>query len=357
MAPRPRWWHTLQSSKAEVLLAVDLYNRSGNERQLEAFIVHMNLGWTKLLQGRTEESGGDLILKDERGWRRRHPEGGYLYKPLRELLAEQFVATDPRRNNIVFFLGLRNQIEHRHEAKVAALVAGRTQALLINYEQTLVEWFGQEEALGSELRFPLFVSAITEDAVEAVKIVRTQVPKGVLDWVQDFDASLEPGLSADQRFDFRIYLIPHTGPKSEADASMSFIREDDLTEAVEQVRTIIREKHVPVEDLNRFKASEVVEKVDARLDVTFNSYMHTQAWKYFAARPLTNAPDPAATKPQFCVYNSTFEQYTYTPAWVEYLARHLADPAKYATVRAWCPSVPVGATGIDSVKPPAEMTV
>lgn len=359
MAPRPRWWHTLQSSKAEVLLAVDLYNRSGNERQLEAFIVHMNLGWTKLLQARTEESGGDLIVRDERGWRKKHPEGGYLYKPLRELLAEQFVDTDPRRNNIIFFLGLRNQIEHRHEAKVAALVAGRTQALLINYEQTLVEWFGHAEALGSELRFPLFVSAITEDAVEAVKIVRAQVPKGILEWVQDFDASLEPGLSADQRFDFRIYLIPHTGPKSEADASMSFIREDDLTEeqraAVEQVRTIIREKHVPVEDLNRFKFGEVVEKVAARLNAPFNGYMHTQAWKYFAARPLTDAPNPAATKPQFCVYNSTFEQYTYTPAWVEYLVRHLADPAEYALVRAWRPSVPSGTTVIAPVSTPDEI--
>lgn len=359
MAPRPRWWHTLQSSKAEVLLAVDLYNRSGNERQLEAFIVHMNLGWTKLLQARTEELGGDLIVRDERGWRKKHPEGGYLYKPLRELLAEQFVDTDPRRNNIIFFLGLRNQIEHRHEAKVAALVAGRTQALLINYEQTLVEWFGHAEALGSELRFPLFVSAITEDAVEAVKTVRAQVPKGILEWVQDFDAALEPGLSADQRFDFRIYLIPHTGPKSEADASMSFIREDDLTEeqraAVEQVRTIIREKHVPVEDLNRFKFGEVVEKVAARLNAPFNGYMHTQAWKYFAARPLTNAPDPAATKPQFCVYNSTFEQYTYTPAWVEYLVRHLADPVEYALVRAWRPSVPPGATVMVPISTPSEI--
>ncbi len=152
----------------------------------------MNLGWTKLLQARTEESGRDLIVREERGWRKKHPEGGYLYKPLRELLAEQFVDADPRRNNIIFFLGLRNQIEHRHEAKVAALVAGRTQALLINYEQTLVDWFGQDEALGSELRFPLFVSAITEDAVEAVKNVRAQVPKGVLDWLQDLTLPSNP---------------------------------------------------------------------------------------------------------------------------------------------------------------------
>jgi hypothetical protein len=44
MARRPQWWHRLQASKGEVRLAVDLYNRSGHERHLEAFIIHMTLG-------------------------------------------------------------------------------------------------------------------------------------------------------------------------------------------------------------------------------------------------------------------------------------------------------------------------
>lgn len=48
MAPRAHWEHVLQPSKNEVRLAVDLYNRSGDARQLEAFIVHMSLGWLKL---------------------------------------------------------------------------------------------------------------------------------------------------------------------------------------------------------------------------------------------------------------------------------------------------------------------
>lgn len=54
MAPRPRWWHQLQSSKNEARLAIDLYNRSGSERQLEAFIVHMSMAWLRLMQARTE---------------------------------------------------------------------------------------------------------------------------------------------------------------------------------------------------------------------------------------------------------------------------------------------------------------
>jgi hypothetical protein len=341
MAPRRRSWHTLQASKAEVMLAVDLYNRSGNERQLEAFIVHMTLGWLKLLQARTEDSGGDLFERNSRGWRRKHPEGGFMYKPLRSLIAELLNKNDPRVANVMFFVGLRNQIEHRHEAKIAALVAGRTQALVINYEQTLVEWFGHDEALGSELRFPLFVSTITEDAAAAVKALRAQVPSGVLDWVQDYDASLEPGLSADQKFNFQIYLVPHKGPKTGADAAMSFVREDDLNDeqlaALDKVQTIIREKQVPVEDLGGLKAGEVVTAVSARIAAEFNQHLHTQCWKYYEVRPPTNAVVKTNTKPQFCHYNATFEQYIYTAAWVEYLVRHLSNPETYEAVRAWRP--------------------
>jgi hypothetical protein len=67
MARRPQWWHRLQASKGEVRLAVDLYNRSGHERHLEAFIIHMTLGWLRLLQARIEQRGGDLYERDKRG--------------------------------------------------------------------------------------------------------------------------------------------------------------------------------------------------------------------------------------------------------------------------------------------------
>jgi hypothetical protein len=67
VAPRPRWWHQLQASKGEARLAVDLYNRTGTERRLEAFVVHMTLAWLKALQARWERDGLDLYQRDERG--------------------------------------------------------------------------------------------------------------------------------------------------------------------------------------------------------------------------------------------------------------------------------------------------
>lgn len=336
MPPRPHWWHVLQSSKNEVRLAVDLYNRSGNERQLEAFIVHMGMGWLKLLQAHAEKNGGDPYFRNRRGHRIRHEDGGWKFKPLQTLLNEYFSDADPRKANIEFFIGLRNVIEHRYEKNTATLVAGRTQAYLLNYENSLVEWFGQEEAMGSELRFPLFLSSITSDAAEAVKAVRAQVPRGILEWVQDYDATLEPAISADQQFDFRIYLIPHKGPKTDADAVMTFVKPDNLTEdqraVMDQVQTIIREKQVPVADLGALRAGQVVEEVSAELATPFTMHIHTQAWKYFKVRPPTNAADKHNTKSDFCRYNAAFEQYVYTKAWVGYLIRKLSDQRVYDAV-------------------------
>ena len=65
MARRPHWWHHLQASKQEALLAVDLYNQSRRERRLEAFVVHMHMAWLYLLQARFERDGIDFWYRNE----------------------------------------------------------------------------------------------------------------------------------------------------------------------------------------------------------------------------------------------------------------------------------------------------
>ncbi|GAA3077692.1 hypothetical protein JOF29_005163 [Kribbella aluminosa] len=336
MAPRPRWYHQLQASKTEATLAVDLYNRSGTERQLEAFIVHMTMAWLKLLQAKIERDGEDLYIRNQRGQRQRSADGDWIHKPLAMLLADEFSDNDPRRVNLEFFVGLRNRIEHRYERDIAALVAGRTQAFLLNYEHTLVENFGVEQSLSENLRFPLFLSSITDDAAEALKVLRKRVPKGVLEWVQDFDASLEPSLNDDQRFDFRIYLVPHTGPKTEADAAMTFVRMDDLTDdqrgKLDEVQTIIREKQVPVSSLGTLRPAEVVGRVQGQIPWVFSMAHHTAAWRFFRVRPRSDAENKEQTKSDFCRWNSTWRQYEYTEAWVAYLVRKLTSERTYKEV-------------------------
>ncbi|WP_238305516.1 hypothetical protein [Mycobacterium sp. 20KCMC460] len=219
-----------------------------------------------------------------------------------------------------------------------ALVAGKTQAYLLNYEGTVIELFGDDEGLADELRFPLFLSSITGDAVDSLKKVRARIPKGVLEWVQDFDTSVEPDIAADQRFEFKVYLIPHKGAKTDADAAMTFVHEDELTDdqkgVMDQVRTIIRDRTVPIGGVDEFLPGAVVQQVNAQIDRDFTMHMHTQAWKYFNVRPATGAADKFKTKTQFCYWNKLVGKYVYTPAWVAYLARKLSDDEIYETVAA-----------------------
>jgi hypothetical protein len=319
-----------------VLLAVDLYNRAGPERQLQAFVVHMCLAWLKLLQARWERDGKDFFIRGPGNRRVRGRDGAFLTLSIWDMVAAEFVEADPRRKNLEFFIGLRNRIEHRHDAGTALLIAGKTQALVLNYERTLVERFGESSSLAEELRFPLFLSTITSDAIDAVKRVRQTLPRELLNYIQDFDAALDPGLGSEHAYEFRIQLIPQTASKTEADVAMTFVRLEDLTpeqlEQVQSAQTIIREKQVPVEDLGNLLPSEVARRVESELGSRFSTNDNTICWKFFEARPPTGSDSPERTKADFCRYNATFRQYTYTEAWVRFLVRKLRAADTYREV-------------------------
>lgn len=341
MAPRPRWWHQLQAARQEAVLAVDLYNRSGHERQLEAFIVHMSIAWLKMLQAKYDRDKIDFYVRNSKGHRQRTRDGDWVTKPLHQMMTERFDERDPRRINLEFFIGLRNKIEHRHERDIATLISGRTQAFMLNFEKTLVSEFGHDESLGDSLRFPLFISSITDDAIEAVKAVRKRIPKGVAEYIQDFDASLEPELSDHPSYDFRVYLVPKTAGKTSADVAMSFVRIEDLNPEqlalMDKMQTIIRDKEVPVSDLKALLPGEVAKQVAQLLGVRFSVNDHSLAWKFYEVRPPEGDAHPERTKSQFCTYNRAFKRYIYSEAWVKYLARHLSNADTYQEVigREW----------------------
>ena len=57
--PASRWRGMVKASQQEALLAVDLYNRRGNDRLLEAFFVHMHIAWLYLLHAECDRAGTD----------------------------------------------------------------------------------------------------------------------------------------------------------------------------------------------------------------------------------------------------------------------------------------------------------
>ncbi|MDX6627580.1 MAG: hypothetical protein QOE56_2569 [Solirubrobacterales bacterium] len=337
--PRPpKWSHQLQASKNEVLLAVDLYNSVTNSRRLEAFIVHMQIGWLYLLQAKFERDGVDFWERDQRGRRVRGEDGEFRSWPLRKSLAEEFPNPNhPIRQNVEFFVGLRDKIEHRYADDIEPIVAGKSQSLILNYERCLVDWFGEKEGIADRLRFPVFLSSLSQDAVAALKATYSRLPKKITSYVEGYDAAVSEETRADQRYDFRVFLIPQTGPKSEADVAMRFVRVDGLPreqqEKLEIVQTIVRDRQVPVGNLNRYKPSEVSHRVEEATGFRFSpSWDHVKAWRYYEVRPPDGDPNPEQTKSQFCVWDEPHGDYVYTDAWVKKLVKELKDPAKFERI-------------------------
>jgi hypothetical protein len=337
MAARPTWWHIAQGSKREALLAVDLYNRAASERSLEGFVVHMHMAWLYLHHAK--------FLRDKVDYRYRHDSGRFvrvdgevktweLARCLREAFPDD---KNSVRANVEFFIKVRNKIEHRYEQLLAAALAGKTQAHVLNYEETLTAWFGADEGLGDSLRFPVFVSSLTPDAVRALKATHRKLPKKIVSFLREHDAELPSEVAEDWRYDFRVLLLPQTGPKTESDAVMRFVREDEMTDeqrrARDVVQTIVRNKPVSVQNKGRHKPGSVAKLVSDGLGVQFSNFSHhIAAWRYYEVRPDKHAPRPELTDDRYCIWDEPHKDYLYTDAWVKKLIKDLADPQRFEKV-------------------------
>jgi len=317
---------------------VDLYNRSSSERSLEGFIVHMNLAWLYLLHARFDRDGIDFRYW-EKGHRRlaRVDNEPRTWELARCLVKEYPDSNDPVRRNAEFFIQLRNKIEHRYDTLIAVVIAGKTQAHMLNYEEACVRIFGAKEGLGESLRFPVFVSSLTPAAIESLKRTHRKLPKKVTKFIQEYDASLPEEVQGDYRYDFRVLLLPQTGPKSDADAVIRFLREDEMTEdqriARDIVMTITREKLVPVQNKGKYAPGGVAQKVEEALQVRFDAASHhARAWKFYKVRPPWNGTKPETTDERYCLWDEPHRDYLYTEAWVKKLIKELANPQQFAAV-------------------------
>jgi hypothetical protein len=341
MARPKRYRHYLDSAKDHALKACDFYNQRRREHNLESFVVHMSLAWLNLFQAMNERDGIDMRYRDEKTGRIQKVDGEpkiwELAKCIRERLPDE---RDPVRANLEFFLKFRNKIEHHYDAKAMAalglLIAGKAQSYIRNFEDMVVVEFGAKESLATELRFPVFLSTLTPEAVAAIKAVRSRAPRAVVAFIDKFDASLADAANS-ERYEFRVRLIPKVGPKTVSDLAVEFVNVKDLApesrEELERAFVVVREKEKAIANFGRLKPGDVVKRVRAKAP-DFRQHHHQLAYLRFGVRPPGGSSDPAYTDTKYCVYDAVHKDYTYTDAWVEKLLRELgSDPA--STMAEW----------------------
>lgn len=342
------WTHTLSESKRQALVAVDFYNRAGDRRSYLDFVIHMHLAWQNLFHADRMRRGENICYRKAGKAVRyeKFPDGTRKTWDLMKCLTEEFAENDPIRKNGEFFVGLRNRIEHRFQDAIMSVTEAESHAYVINFETELILRFGAEHSLGSELRFPVFVQTLTPAGVDAQKALRKNLPSTTATYITEFQTALSEEVKSDERFTYRVLLMPIMGPKTQADMAVTFVRQDDLTEAELQEMVgkhgsvIVAEKYRDVVYQNELLPKATAAAVEGLIPFRFGLHAFTKLRKKWLVGPAAaGSKQQMTSSADLSAYSPAFNQTVYRPALVKKMTAALGTKEGFESEMGYAPSL------------------
>ncbi len=333
----------LDKCRIAAIAAVDAYNRPGPRFRTALYVVLIVLAWQAFFHAyyytmRRNPWYQSRPSKTKTGVRYEKIDGEPKHWDLSKCLTEYFGGEQhPVRKNLEFLLGLRNKIEHRQLPALDPILYGECQASLMNLEDYLINEFGDQFGLSESLAVSLqFSRTNPPEQKNALKMIAGSA-NTVMDYVERFRGGLTDLVLNDIGYSYRVFLVPKVANrKNSADSAIEFVHmnaaNDEVIERLRTLSVLIKEKHVPIANLDLSRPAVVVERVSSNLPFVFNLHHHTKAWKYFKVRPTGETDSPEKTTQSFCVFDRAHKDYLYTKAWGNKLIRELSDPVRFEEI-------------------------
>lgn len=326
------WERQLAHARGACLEALKIWNDPTSVFRTGAFALLFVAAWNSIAIA--------VLDRDELEWRELDSEGevvrvGDGIERARDtgLLVGDALCGDNRlglRQNVEFWIDLRNAVAHRHLPALDAMVIPHAQAGLLNFENVLCEEFGSEYGLSGALSVPLQLSGFRDPGVlESRKKLLGSLPievQAVLSRADNAPAEL----LADPTFVLRVAFIP-TVPASgrSPDAVAYFLKPGEVpTELAESLeRYVIVPK--PRRSVSQFRTKHVVSEVTRRTGYRFHYNHHSAVARKLGAWPQPGEPGGTVDE-QLAEYNTAFKAWLYSQAWIDLLVERLADPRSFA---------------------------
>jgi len=212
--------------------------------------------------------------------------------------------------------------------------------MLLNFDDLLNAVFGAYFGIRDSITLPLQTSTVRSDEQgKAIRKLQAQSFEDVMQFINAFRSSVPVEAADDQRFSFRVFLIPTVGNhRASSDLAIDSVtvNADDAQELVSRL-VAIKEKQIPVHNANLLKPSVVARKVADCLgkDKKFTTHLHVLAWKKYLVRP--NGFSTLGCHERYCVPDPIHHDYVYTHAWVDFLVDKLSDQAEYESLTPFKP--------------------
>ncbi len=293
----------------------------------------MVMAWLRLFQAHFNVTIGDKYYYKNKNGRYETIDGERKAWELSTCIKKYGKLEPPVAKNLEFFIKLRNKIEHRHidKREIDYLIFGECQALLYNYENTLIDLFGSEYSVNEALVYSLQFSQLrTGSQKSSNKAALSKDLKEVMSFVEKYRNTLDDDTFNSMEFSVKLIQIPKISNTNRADAAIDFVRWDSLSEedkeAFDKLSVIIKDKKVTIQGANvkRFKPSEVVNNVNAQLaGKSITSNLHVTLYKLFEIRPPNGSDDPFDTNTRYCLFDETHGDYVYEQEWIDFLVHFM----------------------------------
>ncbi|KTD25079.1 DUF3644 domain-containing protein [Legionella maceachernii] len=195
----------IKKSQEAALAAIQLYNNPLITFKAESFIVLMNIAWTYLLHAYFRKNNIEYRYyknKNSRKYFIKTKHGAYRYWELEKCLNHEGCPLDEAiKNNLLFLIGIRHEVEHQMTRKIDTFFSGKFQACCINYNFTLKELFGNDYGLEKITPIALQLFSFGENQIDEL-IEKEKLPKNLLDFISDYEADCK--ILADPRYSYLI---------------------------------------------------------------------------------------------------------------------------------------------------------
>jgi hypothetical protein len=288
-----------------MILAVTIFNSGGYRFKTELFAILANIAWMYLLHEHYERKRIRPLNND-----------GTTFGLSYMLSRPDCPLSKGIKNNLLALKVIRDEVEHQMLGRSDVKWLPLFQACCLNFDKTLVDWFGPRVTLQSELSVALQFGKL--DLEQAAHISGYDIPHNIVALDSLLKKDMNEADLDDLEYQFRVVYTFDSASKGKA--HIHFISpESDEGKTVHNVL----QKFKIADELYRHKPGDVTKLVRHASGKAFTMSDHTSAWQKYKVRPPSGSKSPEKTNRDYCIYHPAHRDYTYNDKWIDLLVANL----------------------------------
>jgi len=294
-------------AREAMILAVMIFNSASYRFKTEVFAVLANIAWTYLLHEHYERKGIPPLNAD-----------GTTFALSHMLSRQDCPLSKGIKNNLLSLKMIRDDVEHKMLGRSDVKWLPLFQACCLNFDKSLVAWFGARVTLQSDLSVALQFGKL--ELEQSAQVSAYDIPPNIT----ALDALLKKDMKEeevdDSEYQFRVVYTFDSASKG--NAHIQFLNPDSAEG--KSVQNVLQKFKI-ADELYQYKPGDVTKIVRKASGKFFSMSDHTRAWQKHKVRPQSGAKSPEKTNRDYCIYHPAHRDYTYNDKWIELLVVELGS--------------------------------